>query len=398
MKIRRYMGKDTQEAILKVKMDLGNEAIILNTRKVRQKGLLKVFKKPMIEVLAAVDEEYGRARENALHKKPYDISSAGVQQDNSGLVPRLMDTKLEDLENKVSGMEHMIKEIYERVKVNQTRNVLEQPASFDSSGDNTSILQIFHDNLLNNEVEADIAEWIINVVKEKVGTGSGINDTASVLYNVISSVLGKPDVIKLRQDGKPTVIMFIGPPGVGKTTTLAKLAANYAINHKKRVGLLTTDTYRIAAVEQLRTYAEILGIPITVVYSVADIKDALESYSDKDLILIDTAGSSHMNKLQFDELKALVSATQADEVYLVISATTSPRNCREIIKNYSFLENYKIIFSKMDEAPVPGIILNAKYMAGKCISYITTGQSVPDDIEVADTDKIVKSLMGSIVR
>lgn len=392
------MGKDTQEAILKVKMDLGNEAIILNTRKVRQKGLLKVFKKPMIEVLAAVDEEYGRARENALHKKPYDISSAGVQQDNSGLVPRLMDTKLEDLENKVSGMEHMIKEIYERVKVNQTRNVLEQPASFDSSGDNTSILQIFHDNLLNNEVEADIAEWIINVVKEKVGTGSGINDTASVLYNVISSVLGKPDVIKLRQDGKPTVIMFIGPPGVGKTTTLAKLAANYAINHKKRVGLLTTDTYRIAAVEQLRTYAEILGIPITVVYSVADIKDALESYSDKDLILIDTAGSSHMNKLQFDELKALVSATQADEVYLVISATTSPRNCREIIKNYSFLENYKIIFSKMDEAPVPGIILNAKYMAGKCISYITTGQSVPDDIEVADTDKIVKSLMGSIVR
>ncbi len=398
MKIRRYVGKDTQEAILKVKMDLGNEAIILNTRKVRQKGPLKFFKKPLIEVLAAVDEEYGKARENQFHKKSYGTPSADFQQDHSQIGPRIMDKKLHDLENKVSGMEHMIKEIYERVKTNQPTNMLEQQSNLASFTDNASVLKIFHNNLLNNEVDADIADWVINAVKEKVGIGSSINDTASVLYNVLSGVLGKPEVIKLRQDGRPTVILFIGPTGVGKTTTLAKLAAIYAINHKKKVGLLTADTYRIAAVDQLRTYAEILGIPISVVYSAADIQGALEAYSDKDLVLIDTAGSSHVNRLQFDELKTLVSATQADEVYLVISATTSPKNCREIIKNYSFLEDYKLIFSKMDEAPVLGIILNATYITGKCISYITTGQSVPDDIEIANTDKIVKSLMGSIVK
>ena len=190
--------------------------------------------------------------------------------------------------------------------------------------------------------------------------------------------------------------MFVGPTGVGKTTTLAKIAANYLLDQKKTIGLITADTYRIAAVEQLKTYAEILGIPITVVYTPAEIKEAISMYAGKDMILIDTAGRSHKNKAQFEELKALITAAEADEIYLVLSATTSSSNCREIIKSYSFLTNYKLIFTKTDEAPMPGIILNARYLTGKSLSYITTGQSVPDDIEVANIDKITKNLIGSI--
>ena len=160
--------------------------------------------------------------------------------------------------------------------------------------------------------------------------------------------------------------------------------------------MITADTYRIAAVEQLKTYAEILGIPVNVAYSPGDIMDAVNQHSDKDLILIDTAGRSHRNKAQFEELKALVTASDANEIYLVLSATMSSRSCMEILNSYDFLKDYKLIFTKTDEAPAMGIILNVRYLTGKKLSYITTGQSVPDDIETANIDKLAKKLMGSI--
>ena len=163
-----------------------------------------------------------------------------------------------------------------------------------------------------------------------------VNDTTSILYSLISELLGKPSTIKLREDGKPTVIVLVGPTGVGKTTTLAKIAAHYALDHKKNVGLITADTYRIAAVEHLKTYAEILGMPLKVVYSADEISEALEGYKDKDIVFIDTAGRSYKNKPQFEELKTFVEASCADEVFLVLSTTTGMKNCREIIENYSF--------------------------------------------------------------
>jgi flagellar biosynthesis protein FlhF len=221
---------------------------------------------------------------------------------------------------------------------------------------------------------------------------------AAQLSGIIAGLLGKPDTIQDKSNGKPVTVIFVGPTGVGKTTTLAKIAANYLLNRKKTVGLITADTYRIAAVEQLKTYAEILGIPVSVAYTPAEMKEAVSLHSDKDLILIDTAGRSHKNKAQFEELKALIAASAADEVYLVLSATTSQRNCREILNSYSFLSDYKLLFTKADETPVLGIILNVRYMTGKSLSYITTGQSVPDDIETANIDKITKNLMGSCTR
>jgi flagellar biosynthesis protein FlhF len=200
----------------------------------------------------------------------------------------------------------------------------------------------------------------------------------------------------LREDGNPTVAVFVGPTGVGKTTTIAKIAANFALNHKKNVGFITADTYRIAAVEQLKTYAEILGMPVSVIYSPSEIRSAIIEFSDKDLILIDTAGRSHRNKSQFEELKTLVAASGANEAFLVLSATTSIGSCKEILKNYDFLKDYKLIFTKLDEVREAGIILNVKSHSKKSLSYLTTGQSVPDDIEVANIDKITKILLGSI--
>ncbi|MCR4434481.1 MAG: flagellar biosynthesis protein FlhF [Clostridiales bacterium] len=393
MKIRRYIGKNAQEAILKVKMDLGNDAVILNTRKVRQKGLLKLFSKPMVEVLAAIDDDYAvsRAKNTVKPERPVQATERETSV-KSG--PDVKGEKLSELENKVRNMESLLQKIYNKMQ-----------APFQTEGmpadgirqTYPKVYQLFYDNLIKCEVEKTIAKSIVDQTWEKLGESAGVNDVASYMGNLISGMLGKPETIKLREDGKPTVAIFLGPTGVGKTTTLAKIAANYALNYGKNVGLITADTYRIAAVEQLKTYAEILGMPVSVIYSPDEIKDAIRSFSDKDMIFIDTAGRSSKNRAQFEELKSLLLAAEADVVYLVLSVTTSVRNCREILKDYSFLQEYKLIFTKLDETPVTGVILNAKFHTGKDLCYITTGQSVPDDIEIANVDKLAKKMLGSIL-
>ena len=392
MKIRRYMAKDTQEAILKVKMDLGNEALILNTRKVKKKGLLGFFEKPMVEVLAAIDE-YSEAKSDGKAAKLTE-NAASTNKFSEENYSSEKEEKIANLENKIFKMEDMLQKIFMRLKIDEkfSRTANENPSATSSN-----IADVFYDNLVKNEVDAEIARKIVDTVVKRLQDGFGVNEMTAQLVGIISGILGKPDTIRTSTNGKPSVVIFVGPTGVGKTTTLAKIAANYLLNYKKSVGLITADTYRIAAVEQLRTYAEILGIPLSVVYTAADIREAVNQHSDKDIVLIDTAGRSHRNKAQFEELKTLISASGADEVYLVLSATTSTRNCREILSSYEFLKDYKLIFTKADEAPVQGVILNVKYFTGKSLSYITTGQSVPDDIETANIEKITRNLIGSIV-
>lgn len=388
MKIRRYLAKNTQEAILKVKMDLGNEALILNTRKVRKKGLSGLFSKPMIEVLAAIDE-YNNVKSEAEASKTVQTTNT---PDKINFDEK--EEKIANLENKITNMEDLLQKLYVQMKSGDKTGQQPQKAQILQTG--SKIADVFYNNLLKNEVEPDIARKLTDTAASKLEAGMGVNDMAAQLQALISAVLGRPETIRPGSPGKPTVVIFVGPTGVGKTTTLAKIAANYLLNQKKSIGLITADTYRIAAVEQLKTYAEILGIPVSVAYTAAEIREAVNQHSDKDIVLIDTAGRSHRNRAQFEELKALIAASGADEVYLVLSATTSSRNCREILGSYDFLTNYKLIFTKIDEAPVQGIILNVRYLTGKSLSYITTGQSVPDDIETANIEKITKNLIGSI--
>lgn len=399
MKIRRYMARNTQEAILKVKMDLGNEALILNTRKVKKKGLLGLFQKPMVEVLAAIDE-YNLTRTEgdsikSAGKQPEKVEEKQAERIQESEERKKFDEKEEkilNLENKITNMEEMLQKMC--AQMNLEGKLTQEPKEKQPAVSN--IAGIFYGNLIKNEVDSDIARKIVDTAAAKLGKDAGVNEMMSQMLAIISGMLGRPDTIKPGIPGKPSIIIFVGPTGVGKTTTLAKIAANFVLNHKKAVGLVTADTYRIAAVEQLKTYAEILGIPLSVAYTAQEISEAVSLHSDKDIVLIDTAGRSHRNKSQFEELKTLVSASHADEVYLVLSATTSIRNCKEILSNYSFLSNYKLIFTKIDEAPVQGIILNVKSFTGKSLSYITNGQSVPDDIETANIEKITKNLLGSI--
>ncbi|HOQ06596.1 MAG TPA: flagellar biosynthesis protein FlhF [Clostridiales bacterium] len=391
MKIRRYVAKNTQEAILKVKMDLGSEALILNTRKIRKKGLLGLFSKPLTEVLAAVDE-YGQKLASADKTGSSQSSMSNFVDDSDK-----KEEKIAILENRISGIEETLRELCEKV-LNGSRPTVGTEAVEDSKKLKAGFAEVFYNNLVSNEVDPEIARKVVNAAASRLPASAGVSEMAAQLSGIIAGLLGKPETIKENSEGKPVTVIFVGPTGVGKTTTLAKIAANYLLNRKKSVGLITADTYRIAAVEQLKTYAEILGIPVSVVYTPAEMQEAISQYSDKDLILIDTAGRSHKNKAQFEELKALVAASGADEIYLVLSTTTSWKNCREILKSYSFLRDYKLLFTKTDETPVLGIVLNVRYMTGKSLSYITTGQSVPDDIETVNVDKITKNLIGSYLK
>lgn len=405
MKIRRYIGKDVHEAMLKVKMDLGSDAIILNTRKIRQKGFLKLFSKPLIEVLAAIDENSSKADVAPARQDEKELISSGKKlaapavTEHSENVPTVMgqteqkdDQKVDDLEEKVNNIEVLLHRIYNEIQpAGKTSLHVEKNINAASK-----MIQIITSNLLKSNVDEAIVNEIITKASAGLNQGSGINEIAVKVYSQIKEILDIPQPIQLDIVGQPKTVIFVGPTGAGKTTTLAKVAAIFALSQNKKIGVISTDTYRIAAVEQLKTYTEILGVPIEVVYSPEEIEDALKKFSDKDLILVDTAGRSHKDKRQFDEIKKIVDFGKPHEIFLLISSTTDLRVCKEITDSYSFLNDYKLLITKIDEAADFGMVLNLKKITNKKLSYVTIGQSVPDDIEVVNTDVIAKKLLGSI--
>ena len=200
--------------------------------------------------------------------------------------------------------------------------------------------------------------------------------------------------MEIKENGARTAL-FLGPTGVGKTTTLAKLAAIYSIQHQKNVGLITADTYRIGAVDQLKIYAQILGVPLSIIYNPNELPDAINYHSDKDIILIDTAGRSIKHNDLEKEISELLTYGRIDEIYLVLGSNVSYKGCIDIINSYRFLPDYKLIFTKLDEINSYGILLNCCMLAQKPLSYLTTGQNVPDDIEIAEPEKIKNLLIGS---
>ncbi|MGB7606543.1 MAG: flagellar biosynthesis protein FlhF [Lutisporaceae bacterium] len=431
MRVKRYVGETAQEAMNKVRLDLGRDAIILNTRKIRKKGLAGIFSKPLIEVVATIDNDITskparlaqeKAVINGYKRNPeqeYDASSfiselnATLNQSKQSTQPIANSFNVEANEEILFAVQQPIQALKKNISEANNTELIENynPAQINELKDMISkvydavkldyessklseVSKTFLEKLERNEVD----KVILNDLKEDLIERLGIEEQQDsdavrmIIYDILNSYIKDPEPFS-DSNGR-RVIVFIGPTGVGKTTTLAKLAANLVLNEKKKVGLITSDTYRIAAVEQLKTYSEIIGIPLSAIYSSSEISGAINSYKDKDIILIDTAGRSHKDQYQLMELKSLLKFNTNFEIYLVISATTKFSDCIEIIKSYSFLDDYKLLFTKLDETSTIGVLLNVAYITKKAISYITTGQSVPDDIEIADKEKIINSLIG----
>ncbi|WP_058485172.1 flagellar biosynthesis protein FlhF [Defluviitalea phaphyphila] len=388
MKIKKYQAETEFQAMKKAKKDLGEEAIILNVKKTNPKGILKWFKKPLVEITAALDEEKSSNFANTLN----NISSKKVHINNlSENIIKEQSTTIKSLENKLDNLEELIIKIAEREnklniddKNNNKENIYDNP-----------VLQLFYDNLIKNEVTPELAKTILKELNQTYKNNQNdIDNLVRIVYNQIIEIIGEPKPIQI--DDTPKIVFFIGPTGVGKTTTIAKITAHFSLNMKKKVGLITADTYRIAAVEQLKTYAEILNVPVEVIYSSEELLETLKKMEEKDIILIDTAGRSHKNEKQFQELHDLLDKVDKKEVFLVLSATTKYRDMLKIISKYSSISDYNIIFTKIDETTALGSILNIKYVTNKNLSYMTFGQNVPDDIEVISPEKIAKMLLGRI--
>jgi len=217
----------------------------------------------------------------------------------------------------------------------------------------------------------------------------------SNIYQKMILKFEKPQCITPAEKG-PKVIYFVGPTGVGKTTTIAKIASKFRVE-KKKIALLTADTYRIAAAEQLRTYASILEVPFRVIYTVEEVGQALQDFKEFDYIFVDTAGHSHHNVNQKETIERFIHSVDdlaEKEVYLVLSATTKYRDLVDIANIYTQMTEYKLIFTKLDETTTLGNLLNIKLHTMAPMSYITCGQNVPDDISNFNPQGTVKQLLG----
>ncbi|MDF2572182.1 MAG: flhF, partial [Sporomusa sp.] len=258
---------------------------------------------------------------------------------------------------------------------------------------NSSQSSSLMDLLIKNDIEPLIAANLMKgLPDEKSIVGNDQSVIRNLLIDRIVNYLQKIDGIDVSPSGCKTVAL-IGPTGVGKTTTVAKLAANFALKEGYKVALITADTYRIAAVEQLKIYGDIIGVPIEIVYSPDELKAALYRHNDKNLVIIDTAGRSPSNHYQLAELQALLAVDPYIETHLVLSTTTKYKDALEIVNKFSVCSPQKFLFTKVDEASNLGTILNLLYHFPTTVSYMTTGQSVPDDIELASSAKLANMIL-----
>ena len=398
MKIQKYRGKNEQDVIEKIKDELGPSAIILNVKTLKSNWFLRLFAKEKVEIIAATDAGTPQAIPNLSPdivpeaKKPDVIFDELKEKMNS------MEQLLESTANKMENFykESQLKESYLK-ELGLQKPALEE-SIVEAETNKSKMEKLIYEHLVKQEVEEEVARALLRGTDD-LGEDPEIQDVIRIVYNNIANMIGQVDIID-ENSGETQgaqAIFFIGPTGVGKTTSIAKLTADFSLKKEKKVALITADTYRIAAIDQLRTYSEILSVPLKVVYCADELKEGIEGFAQKDYIFVDTAGRSHKNDEHLDELGDMLNMFTRKKVYLVLSATTKFTDLISIVKRYSKLcTDYGIIITKTDETASAGTILNLKYYTEKALSYVSFGQNVPDDIEIIDGGKYAKILLGSL--
>lgn len=451
MIIKKFQGKTKEEALECAKKELGEGLVEMNVKTVKAKGFLGMFKGNKIEITVAKEEENEKDPANAGQsgeirkegvamslsktgvmgkstdkKEEPDAASVGqavadilsaFPQNNESLkaktesepaasihtqsTPVQKDTKEEgktnELEEKLDNLQNLIeKQLSQQEKVPSEDTKAEDGGTKEENKERVNFLRLLYNKMIDNEINEKYANEIIDEIDKNCKADVTMDFMLSEIYQRMILKLGKPYVME-ENDQSPRVIFFVGPTGVGKTTTIAKIASSFRVEHKKKVALLTADTYRIAAAEQLRTYANILEVPFRVVYTAGEIAGAIEDFRDYDYILVDTTGHSPNNEAQCESMSDLINSvetTAAKEVFLVLSASTKYRDLMKIADTYKEIADYKLIFTKLDETSTLGNIYNLKLYTGAALSYITCGQNVPDDIEYFNPQATVKQLLG----
>lgn len=352
-----------KEALAQVRRDLGGSAVILGTREVRRRRLFGLGTRDLIEVRASGDASVpvSMAAEAAAGTAPLH-AQFGEQLSR-------LHAMVEDL-SKHGRIDHLLPDL-------------------------PSELVPTYAQLLEAEVPEGLARRLIKYVDDRLESDEVHRPEAirSALCDAVESCVPiAPPIAAVA--GTRRVVALVGPTGVGKTTTVAKLAANFKLTHGFRPGLVTVDTYRIAAVEQLRTYAEIISLPLAVANAPSEMRRAIDELGDVDLVLIDTAGRSPRDEVKIRELADFLAAAQPDEVHLVLSAVAGQRSLRAAVERFAVVRADRLILTKLDEADGLGGVLSLLGQADRPVSYLTTGQAVPDDIEPANRTRLARLILG----
>lgn len=369
MKVKKYIAPTMAEASEKIKKELGKDAIILNSKVVYTGGFLGFFKKKNIEVIAALDAEKDPPIKN-MSKEVLVKKDSEINTKEGGEVDLLLH-EIQELKSMVT-----------HVKTKVTDYAQYSPA-----------IQAIYLQLLNQEVPEEwIQRWIEELLEKEPALAEGNKDfVRKQIKQYLLQELSSFSYEGLSFQKK--YVALLGPTGVGKTTTLAKLAAICSLQKQKKVAMITTDTYRIAAVEQLKTYAQILNVPIEVAYNIDDFKRAKETFQHHDIVFIDTAGRNFRDEHYVKELKTLIDFDEEMETFLVLALTSKPKDMKEVYEQFSErLDLDRIIFSKLDETSSIGGMIDFMFTFSRGISYVTTGQNVPDDMIEATPQYLIQQL------
>jgi flagellar biosynthesis protein FlhF len=423
MVIKRYIVNNMNEAMTRIRYELGKDAVIISQRKIRKPGVKGFFSKKVIEVTAAVEnkskkkkylnnEEYNNGLDmyNLSNKEENLYGNSADMKNSIEALKRAFQEKLPDNEeelNASTNKKYNSNEIYSNlVKKNKIdKNIQKNEEKIDSNQEILSQMQEMKNILTNiadgkteqeqssNEIELLLKENDVNEkVIEKIFKSVDENkDDISEFEKVKIAIKECINILETNLEG---TVVLVGPTGVGKTTTIAKLAGRLALIENKKVGLITVDTYRIGAVDQLKTYADIMNIPFKIVFSIKEMEAAVKDMSDCDVVLIDTTGRSSKNTMQLSELRAFVKKANTDNIHLVISCTTKTKDIDSIIEGYNIFNYNNVIITKLDETCTYGSILNILEMSNKHLSYVTIGQNVPDDIKKLTSEEISKLVLG----
>ncbi len=387
MDVRTYRAPTMYEALAMVRRDLGPDAAVLHTREVQTRRLFGLIRGVrQIEVTASTEVKVP----SRLPPRPSLAASAAtlrLAEPSTGApavasCPTGLAAVPDDVKGQLNNLQNMVQELCRRSGGSSHRDLPE------------SLFRLFADL-----IDADLSEETARELIEQVRGEAAVNELADPLLlkariaRLLEEEIRVTGPIRVTP-GRCRLVALVGPTGVGKTTTIAKLAAIYRLKEKHNVGLITVDTYRIAAVEQLRTYADIIDLPMQVVSSPREMHEAVRRLGAMDLILMDTAGRSPRDEIRIQELKSFLTEAGADEVHLVLSSVAAARTLQQTAEQFASVGTTGLILTKLDEATGLGSLLPLVRTSRLPLSYVTNGQNVPDDIEIAHPSRLARLVLG----
>lgn len=378
MELRTYRAATMQEALQMVRRELGPDAAVLHTRQVKRGFFRWLSRRWGFEVVASREVQV-----------PSRLPPRSPRQDEpdemylrESAIHRSRSLEHEELKSQISELQEMVARLCRTTQEAAPPDL--QPGLF---------------RVYTDLIEAEVGEQAARQMVERIRRDVPVQELHSPerarqrLVSLLEHEFRSTGPIR-PAGAKCHVVALVGPTGVGKTTTIAKLAANFRLREKRRVGLITVDTYRVAAVDQLRTYAEIIDLPMEVVATPREMRAAVERLAEQDLVLIDTAGRSPADDVKIQELRALLNEARPDEVHLVLSTANSGTTLKRTAERFSPAAPTACILTKLDEALSLGNLIELLTQVRLPVSYLTDGQNVPDDIQAADSKRLVRRILG----